>query len=427
MYLEMKAQSPDGLREEEIAALLEQSLGERELKRVLILPPDFTRYHSNAGLITCIYRRLLLARGCEVDIMPALGSHELVSAEQWEKMFPGVPYAEMIPHNWRSDVIKLGEVPGAYLAQISEGLWTEPISCEVNRRIMDPGYDLILSVGQVVPHEVIGMSNESKNLFVGAGGSDMINKSHMVSAVYDIERIMGKDHSPVRKLFDYCLREFLAERPVLFVLTVTTAPQGEILTHGVFIGDERRALESAIALSQQLNLTIVEKPIRKCVVFLPGDEFKTTWVGNKAVYRTRLAIADGGELLILAPGVTRFGEDMAVDAMIRKYGYPGRLPILEAFRNNADLRENMGAAAHQIMSSSDGRFSITYAVDAIDKAEIQSVGFLAADYTEMAARYDPHTLAYGWNTMPDGEEIFFVPNPALGLWIERSRFEAEQS
>lgn len=95
---------------------------------------------------------------------------------------------------------------------------------------MDEEYDLILSIGQVVPHEVVGMANHAKNLFVGVGGSEMINASHMVGAVYGIERMMGKDHTPVRKLFDYALEHFLKTRPILFVLTVTTAPAGEIRT-----------------------------------------------------------------------------------------------------------------------------------------------------------------------------------------------------
>ena len=205
MFIQRKAECPTGLTKEEIIDILKESIAGRELKKVLILPPDYSRFHSNAGFITCEYRRMLTEMGCQVDIMPALGSHEPVSEYQWNRMFPGIPYSEMIVHNWRTEVVKLGEVSGSFLEEISAGMWTEPISCEVNRRIMDESYDLILSVGQVVPHEVIGMSNESKNIFVGVGGSDMISKSHMVSAVYGIEKVMGKDYSPVRKLFDHCL------------------------------------------------------------------------------------------------------------------------------------------------------------------------------------------------------------------------------
>ncbi len=423
MRLSAYAATEDGLSRDEIASLVRQSIEGRDIRKALIIPPDYTRYHSNAGMITNIYYHMLVDGGAKVDILPAVGTHVPMTQEQAADMFGDIPFELFIPHNWRTDTVRLGEVPASYLEEITDGLWHDPISVEINRLVMDESYDIILSIGQVVPHEVIGMANHSKNLFVGVGGSDMINKSHMVGAVYGMERMMGRDHTPVRKLLDYSLEHYLADRPIEFVLTVTTAPGGEIHTHGLFIGDTRKTLEDAIALSQKKNIDFVETGIRKCVVYLDPAEFRSTWLGNKAVYRTRMAIADGGELIVLAPGVERFGEDDQVDALIRKYGYRGRLKILEEFDKpeNSDLRENMGAAAHLIHGSSDGRFTITYAVREITKDEIESVGFKAADYDEMAAKYDPEKLAPGYNTV-DGEEIFFIPNPALGLWINRETF-----
>ncbi len=413
-----------GLSPEEIRAALLKSLEDRDLHNVLIIPPDFTRFHSNAGFITNVYYHALCEMGVEADILPALGTHVPVTAEEVSIMFGDIPFEKFIPHNWRTDVMKLGEVPAEYLEEITGGLWHDSVDVEINRLVMDEKYDLILSVGQVVPHEVIGMANHAKNLFVGVGGSDMINKSHMVGAVYGMERMMGKDHTPVRKVFDYGMEHYLKARPILFVLTVCTAPGGNIRTHGLFIGDKRNALEAAIELAQEKNIDFVETGIKKCVVYLDPAEFKSTWLGNKSVYRTRMAIADGGELLVLAPGIERFGEDMKVDELIRKYGYRGRIKTLEAFEapEGADLRDNMGAAAHLIHGSGDGRFTITYAVKNISREEIESVGFASADYDETAKRYDPAKLAYGYNTLPDGEEIYFIPNPALGLWINKEKF-----
>ena len=421
--LYLTAKTDDGLSPEEIKAALLASLEGRSLKKVLILPPDFTRFHSNAGYITNVYYHVLTERGVHVDILPALGTHVPVTKQQWDAMFGDIPYDTMLVHNWRTDVVKLGEVPGEYLSEITDGLWTEPVGVEVNRRVMDESYDLIISPGQVVPHEVIGMSNHAKNLFVGVGGSEMINKSHMVGAVYGMERMMGRDHTPVRKLFDYGMEHFLKDRPILFALTVTTAPGGVICTHGLFLGEGRDCLTAAVKLAQEKNIDFVEHGLKKCVVYLDPSEFQSTWLGNKAVYRTRMAMADGGELIILAPGVERFGEDEQVDKLIRKYGYRGRLHTLEKFRDpeNRDLQENMGAAAHLIHGSSDGRFTITYAVKNISQAEIESVGFRAADYDETAAKYDPKKLRYGYNVV-DGEEVYFIPNPALGLWINREAF-----
>lgn len=421
-FLYTKAET--GLTGEEIRTALQTSVAGRKLQNVLLIPPDFTRYHSNAGFITNQYFHMLTEQGCQVDILPALGTHVPVTREQADVMFGDIPYEALIPHRWRGDLVTLGTVPGGFISGITEGLWKEPIAAQINRLVMNPKYDLIVSIGQVVPHEVIGMANHAKNLFVGVGGADMINKSHMVGAVYGMERVMGKDHTPVRRIFDYAMERFLKNRPVLFVLTVCTAPDSQIRTHGLFIGEGRECLDAAVKLSQEKNIDFVPRGLKKCVVYLDPEEFQTTWLGNKAIYRTRMAMADGGELIILAPGVRRFGEDLQVDALIRKYGYRGRLQTLAAFQNpdNEDLRQNMSAAAHLIHGSSDSRFSVTYAVKEIAKEDVEAVGYAAADYDDLVRRYDPKALQYGYNTLLDGEELYFIPNPALGLWIDRERF-----
>lgn len=419
------AKDDNGLSIEEIKAALIEALEGRRLNKVLLVPPDFTRFHSNAGLISNFCYTYLTAKGVEVDVLPALGTHVPVSESQWKTMFGEIPYDRMIVHNWRTDVVKLGDIPADVVSEISEGLWKTSLAVEINKLVMDPKYDLVISPGQVVPHEVIGMANHAKNLFVGVGGSEMINCSHMIGAVCGMEKAMGRDHSPVRRLFDYAMEHFIyGKRPILFALTVTTAPGGNIRTHGLFIGEGRECLTEAVKLAQQKNIDYVEHGLKKCVVYLDPSEFTSTWLGNKSVYRTRMAMADGGELIVLAPGVRHFGEDEAVDKLIRKYGYRGRIHTLEVFEKpeSEDLRSNMGAAAHLIHGSSDGRFSITYAVKEISKEEVEGVGFKAADYDEMAAKYNPKKLSYGYNTV-DGEEIYFIPNPALGLWINRERFQ----
>ena len=424
MELFYKAKEESGLSDQQIREALAGALGARPHRKVLIIPPDYTRYHSHAGFITNVCWHMLTEQGCQADILPALGTHSPVTREQSASMFGDIPYEQLIVHHWRSDVMKLGEVPADYISEVSDGLWQEPVSVEINRLVMDPGYDLILSVGQVVPHEVVGMANHSKNLFVGVGGADMINKSHMIGALCGLEQAMGRDHAPVRRIFDYAQEHFLNNRPILYALTVTTAPAGRIRTHGLFIGDTRRTLEEAIRLSQKVNIDFVDTSIRKCVVYLDPSEFHSTWIGNKAIYRTRMALSDGGNLLILAPGITRFGEDDICDRLIHRYGYCGRLKVLEYFQKDKELQENMGAAAHLIHGSADGRFRITYAVRDISQSEIRSVGYESADYDQMIRHYDPTKLSYGWQTLPDGEEIYYIPNPALGLWIDRSRFQS---
>ena len=406
----------NGISQEQLREALAKSLEGRDLKKVLILPPDFTRMYSGAGKITAIYYDLLKDT-CEVDIMPALGTHIPMTKEEWVAFFgEGVPFDRMIVHNWRNDVVKLGEVPAEFVTEVSEGLVTNSIDVEVNKRLMNPGYDLILSIGQVVPHEVVGMANYGKNIFVGCGGSSMINSSHMLGAFYGMERIMGRDFSPVRKVFDYAEQHFINNIPLLYVLTTTTNKGDEVTIHGLYIGRERSNFEAAVKKSQEINLTHMKERLQKVVVYLDPREFKSTWLGNEAIYRTRMAIADGGELIVLAPAVAHFGEDAENDKLIRKYGYVGRENVLKLVEENEDLKKNLSVAAHLIHGSSDGRFKITYCAGKLTEEEVRGAAFNYVPYEEMAARYDPAKLVDGFNTV-DGEEIFYISNPALGLWV----------
>ena len=413
-----------GLSDQEIRQVLQQTLtSEKPLKRVLLIPPDYTRLHSGAGRITALYYEMLKDT-CTVDIMPALGTHEPMSREECQAFFgPDVPFEALLVHNWRTDVVKLGEVPAELVREVSEGLMTDPIDVEVNKRLLDPAYDLIFSIGQVVPHEVVGMANYSKNIFVGCGGSRMINASHMLGAFYGLDRIMGRDATPVRKVFDYAETHFIQDLPLRYVLTVTTAVQGKVAIHGLFAGRSRSLFEAAVKLSQEKNLNFLDKPLQKVVVYLDEREFKSTWLGNKAIYRTRMAMAQGGELIVLAPGVRKFGEDDQNDVLIRKYGYVGRENVIGLISGHPDLQQNLSVAAHLIHGSSDGQFSITYAVAKLTREEVEQVNFRYMPLAEALRRYPPDQLKDGWNRLPDGEEIFYVSNPALGLWADRSRFQ----
>lgn len=406
-----------GFDRTEIEATVTASLADKgQLNRVLLLPPDYTRMYSGAGMLTAIYYRTLTSRDVIVDVMPALGTHAPMTPEEVEAFFEGaVPFDRVIHHDWRNDVIKLGEVPAGFVAEVSEGLVRDKIDVEVNRRITDGGYDLIISLGQVVPHEVVGMANYSKNIFVGCGGASMINSSHMLGAFYGMERIMGRDYSPVRRVFDYAEANFIGDVPLMYVLTVTTNRGDDVFIHGLWYGRSRVNFEEAVALSREKNLTFLDEPLKKVIVYLDEREFKSTWLGNKAIYRTRMAIADGGELIILAPGVRRFGEDAENDRLIRKYGYVGRTQVLKLTEENSDLKRNLSVAAHLIHGSSDGRFSVTYAVRHLTKEEVTGASFGYMPLDEAEKRWNTARLTDGFNTA-GGEELFYISNPALGLW-----------
>jgi len=403
-------------------------LGER--KRVLAVPPDFTRFHSKAGELTEyaweFYGEAL------TDVLPALGTHKPMTDREIAAMFGATPRGLFRVHDWRNDVVTLGEVPSEFMLEVSEGKLDYTWPAQVNKLVAGApetgspetggGHDLILSIGQVVPHEVVGMANGNKNIFVGTGGSVGIHRSHFLGAVYGMERMMGRAETPVRRVLNYASEHFAKELPIVYVQTVVAKnAKGELVLRGMYVGDDAECFERAAELSLQVNFLMLDREIRKAVVYLDPHEFKSTWLGNKSIYRTRMALADGAELVVLAPGVHEFGEDRAIDLLIRRYGYCGTPKTLEYVKSDANLAANLSAAAHLIHGSSEGRFSIRYCPGGLTREEIESVHFEYGELAEMTARYDPTVLQDGWNVV-DGEEIFFVSNPGLGLWAYEGRF-----
>jgi len=394
-------------------------LGDR--RRVLVIPPDITRLHSQAGTLTQYaweyYGDRLLA------VLPALGTHAVMPPEHLARMFGDVPQSLFQIHNWRTDIETVGEVPAEFIREQSEGKLNFPWPAQVNRLLLHGGFDLILSLGQVVPHEVIGMANYNKNILVGTGGREGINRSHYLGAVYGMERIMGRADNPVRRVLNYASDHFLRDLPIVYVHTVVgRGAEGGLATRGLFAGNDVECFHRAAELSLKVNFEMLDRPLRKAVVYLDPQEFHSTWIGNKAVYRTRMALADGAELIILGPAVREFGEDRTIDKLIRKYGYRGTPATLAAVDANPDLAAELGAASHLIHGSSEGRFKITWCPGHLTREEVEGAGFAYGDLAEMLRRYDPARLAHGFNTV-DGEEIFFVANPGLGLWARRDRFQ----
>ena len=410
------------LREEDLRAGLHEALGRLGTKRkVLALPPDFTRFHSHAGVLTRhaweYYKDRL------TDILPALGTHSPMQEKDIRTMFGETPLSLFRVHDWRNDIVTLGEVPAAFIHEQSEGKLDYSWKAQVNKLLVQGGFDLILSIGQIVPHEVVGMAGHNKNIFVGTGGQEGINKSHFLGAVYGMERMMGRADTPVRRVLNYASDHFAGHLPIVYVLTVVgRGTDGSLVVRGLFVGDDAECFNLAAALSLKVNFQMLEEPLRKVVVYLDPAEFKSTWLGNKSVYRTRMAIADKGELIVLAPGLKEFGEDKQIDTLIRRYGYVTTPEVLDAVKNHDDLKQNLSAAAHLIHGSSEGRFTITYCPGHLTKQEIESVNFRYADLPSMMKKYDPRSLKDGFNTMSDGEKVFFISNPALGLWAHRDRF-----
>lgn len=414
--------SPTRIRE-----LMEQAVSEAKSricphpKRVLLLPPDITRMHSGAGRMTEILYEIL-HKDCDVHVIPTLGQHEPHTPEQNRAMFGAIPNERIHAHHWIETVVPVGEVEADFVREATGGAADWAIPIELNSMLMKEPWDLIINVGHVVPHEVLGFANHNKNYFIGLAGKSTICASHIAAACCGIENNLGTLTTPIRACYNKAEQDYLGGLPDFYIQIVMARSADDRLVHtGIYVGDDLETYTLAARQSREQNIKVFEEPIPKVVCVMQEDEFVSTWVANKAVYRTRMVMADGGELVIIAPGLKRFGEQEEVDRLIRKYGYVGTARVMELYRQNADLQDLAHAAAHLIHGSSEGRFKITYAPGHLSREEIEGVNFGYADLSETLRRYPPDRMKEGWNTAPGGEEVYFIPTPSAGLWSTRKK------
>jgi nickel-dependent lactate racemase len=419
-------ESATSISRQRVEQLVEQAVDEarnrlcKAPQRVLLLPPDITRMHSGAGWITeCFYK--LLSRNADVHVIPTLGQHEPHTPQQNAQMFGSIPGERIHPHDWRRGCTYVGDVPADYVQETTGGAadWNFPVW--LNAMLMDESWDLVINIGHVVPHEVLGFANHNKNYFIGLGGKELICASHMAAACCSIENNLGNLLTPVRQCFNWAEEKFLGKLPDFYVQMVLARDERGNLVHtGMFVGDDLETYLAAARQSREQNITMLEEPLKKVVCVMQGDEFFSTWVANKAIYRTRMALADFGELIIIAPGLKRFGEQKDVDALIRKFGYCGTQRVMKLYKENADMQDLAHATAHLIHGSSEGRFRITYAPGHLTKSEIAQVGFGYADLAATMRRYVPSQLHEGFNDV-GGEQVYFIPTPSAGLWATREK------
>ena len=390
-------------------------------KRVLLLPPDITRAHSGAGWMTEELYNCFTGLGADVHLIPTLGQHIPHTPEQNRWMFGSVPEEKIHAHNWRGGSRVIGKVDASFVKEISKGKADWDIPVALNEMLLDGDWDIIINVGHIVPHEVLGFANHNKNYFIGLGGKEMICASHMMAACCGIENNLGQLITPLRHCYNKAENDYLGDLPDLYIEVVMGYDaNGELRHTGFYAGDDLDTYLMGAEASRKQNITIVP-PLKKVVAVMQGNEFYSTWVANKAIYRTRMAMADGGELLIIAPGLCRFGEQADVDELIRKYGYSGTENVLRLWKTEPILQDLTHGTAHLIHGSSEGRFKITYAPGKLSKEEIESVGFGYADLAKTLERYNPASMKNGFNTMPDGEEVYYISTPSAGLWSTKEK------
>jgi len=395
----------------------------QSFRKVLVLPPDLTRYHSGAGSLTnTLYH--LLAPDARVHVIPTLGQHRPHTASENQWMFGDIPGDCIHVHDWQATAEKLGEIESQFVRLATGGRVDRPLPVEINPLVRQGAYDLIVNIGQVVPHEVLGFANHNKNYFIGLGGKATISASHLIAALCGIEANLGQIMTPLRACYNEAERRYLHDVPDVYVLIVQT-PQtdGRLATTGLYVGNDVSTYVAAAGYARQHSVSVFDQPMQKIVCFMDPKQFRSTWVTNKAIYRTRMAVADGGEIVVIAPGVERFGEQAEVDELIRTYGYRGTAHTMRALEKDAHLRAMGHAAAHLMNGSTEGRFSVTYAAGKLSRQEVEGVGFQYMDPFQALKTYNPAKMREGLNVV-DGKEIYWIGSAGAGLWTARGRFIA---
>src|SRR5689334_10576507 len=207
-------------------------------KRVLLLPPDITRMHSGTGRLTEILYKLL-ADEADVHVIPTLGQHVPHTPEENRQMFGSIPNERIHAHDWRGGSVHVGELSARFVDETTQGAadWAMPIV--LNKMLMEEKWDLIINVGHVVPHEVLGFANHNKNYFIGLGGKDTICAAHLASATYGIESNLGTLVTPTRACFNWAEDKFLGHLPDVYLQVVMQRDPANKLVHsGVYVGDD---------------------------------------------------------------------------------------------------------------------------------------------------------------------------------------------
>src|ERR1051325_634753 len=234
------SESTDAISWERLQALMQQTVAEartrvcRRPKRVLLLPPDITRMHSGAGRLTeMLYQ--LLAGEADVHVIPTLGQHVPHTPDENRRMFGSIPNERIHAHDWRGGCVRVGEIGAEEVSKTCGGVADWPIPIVLNRMLMEEPWDLVINVGHVVPHEVLGFANHNKNYFIGLGGKDLICAAHMMAACCGIENNLGNLLTPLRACFNWAEEKFLGKLPDFYVQVVLARDErGKLVHTGVF-------------------------------------------------------------------------------------------------------------------------------------------------------------------------------------------------
>src|SRR3984893_8279133 len=338
--------SPSALR-----AIMEQALlSVAPCARVLAIIPDKTR-DDNTDLLFPFAAEILAGRKvAQFDALVAQGTHMPMTEEEKRAKIgssngTSLPeFGQIYDHQWNrpEELVTIGELSAARVAELTDGLITEAVKVNLNR-LLGPGiYDTVLVFGATVPHEVAGFAGGAKYFFPGVAGPDLTHATHWLGALASIENVIGRVETPTRHMIE-AAADFVPAQVISLNSVVTRDDNNRLRTHALFARDVREAFRRALDVSRQIHIKYTGRKYKRVVALL-DEHYDELWVGGKASYKLGGIIEEGGELIIYAPHLHAISETHGL--LIEKYGYAPLDRVREMVALSAELQANLAVAAH---------------------------------------------------------------------------------
>ncbi len=293
------------LPEADVQALVANYLADPifDNRRVLVLIPDHTRTAPLPVLFRAV-SDVLKARVKVLNFMVALGTHQPLDEAALLNLVGLIPHERettyatvgLLNHAWDNPhhLVQIGELNSSQVEILSEGLLHESVPLRLNRQILE--HDVVLILGPVFPHEVVGFSGGNKYFFPGIAGAEFINASHWLGALKTNYATNGIQHTPVRAMIDQAAAFIAIEKRCL---SFVSSPEG---LHGMFYGSPKSAWEEAVPVSAQIHVQLRDRP---CIELLgvAHTHYDDLWTAGKVMYKLEPVVADGGRLIIYAPHI----------------------------------------------------------------------------------------------------------------------------
>jgi nickel-dependent lactate racemase len=325
------------LSENQIREIVRQGIENASVagKRVLAIIPDTTRT-APMPLLFRLLCQSIQPEKTQLNFLIALGTHPQISEEEVlrhvgisrEEKEKKYGHIHLYCHEWNQPehLTTIGTISSAVIENISQGLLREDIPVSINKRILD--YDLLLVVGPVFPHEVVGFSGGNKYFFPGIAGADVINSTHWLGALITNIKVNGVKETPIRKAIDFAA-SFIPNEKKAFCFVATHDG-----LKGLFFGSPKQAWSEAADLSAKVHVVYSDRTYRKVIGIAPRM-YDDLWVAGKVMYKLESIVEDGGELVIYAPNISEVSYTHG--KMIEQVGYHVRDYFLKQMYRFQDI------------------------------------------------------------------------------------------